>query len=71
MSKTRIKKDFLKFIFVSGLGQYGQNCPIVKSKVLSNHRIMSFVNKHFFMICSGNINILEGKLGMALAHNIL
>lgn len=34
---------------------------------------MSFVNKHFFMICYGNINILEGKLGMALAlaHNIL
>ena len=32
---------------------------------------MSFVNKHFFMICSGHINILEGKLGMALAHTIL
>ena len=32
---------------------------------------MSFVNKHFFMICCGHINILEGRLGMALAHKIL
>ena len=32
---------------------------------------MSFMNKHLFMICSGHINILEGKLGMALAHKIL
>ena len=32
---------------------------------------MSFVNKHLFMICSGHINILEGKLCMALAHKIL
>ena len=43
----------------------------MKSKVLSTHRIMSFVNKHFFMICSGHINILEGKLSMALVHKIL
>ena len=32
---------------------------------------MSFVNKIFFMICSGHTNILEGKLSMALAHKIL
>ena len=29
------------------------------------------MNKHLFMICSGHINILEGKLGMALVHKIL